>query len=169
MIHLGGRLSWVLVLFIPVVVTSVRKIGREVRTRTRTGQDKLAEIQNILHETVTGNRIVKAFNTELWEILRFKNAAKRLFRANLRSVRIQSISSPLMDIGGRHRHGAASLDRPQRDQERRDDHRRFRRIHHSAVQALRSAAQVRLFLQQLSAGDGRFGFDLRVLSTRKTT
>jgi subfamily B ATP-binding cassette protein MsbA len=99
-IHLGGKLSWVLVLFIPVVITSVRKIGREVRTRTRTGQDKLAEVQNILHETMTGNRIVKAFNTELWEILRFKNAAKRLFRANLRSVRVQSISSPLMDTVG---------------------------------------------------------------------
>src|SRR5215472_16758255 len=81
----GGHLSWALVLFVPVVITSSRKIGKEVRTRTRTGQDKLAEIQNILHETVTGHRIVKAFNTELWEILRFKNAAKRLFRANLRS------------------------------------------------------------------------------------
>ncbi len=78
MIRLGGHLSWALLLFIPVVVTSARKIGREVRTRTRTGQDKLAEIQNILHETVTGNRIVKAFNTELWEILRFKKAATPL-------------------------------------------------------------------------------------------
>jgi subfamily B ATP-binding cassette protein MsbA len=96
-INLGGRLSWALVLFVPVVITSSRKIGREVRTRTRTGQDKLAEIQNILHETVTGNRIVKAFNTELWEVLRFKKASGRLFRANLRNVRIQSISSPLMD------------------------------------------------------------------------
>jgi ATP-binding cassette, subfamily B, bacterial MsbA len=99
-IRLGGYLSWALLLFIPVVVTSSRKIGKEVRTRTRSGQDKLAEIQNILHETVTGNRIVKAFNTELWEILRFKKAARRLFRANLRSVRIQSISSPLMDSIG---------------------------------------------------------------------
>ncbi len=99
-IALGGRLSWALLLFVPVVITSARRIGRSVRTRTRTGQDKLAEIQNILHETVTGNRIVKAFNTELWEILRFKKAAKRLFRANLRSVRIQSISSPLMDTIG---------------------------------------------------------------------
>jgi subfamily B ATP-binding cassette protein MsbA len=99
-IRLGGHLSWALVLFIPVVITSARKIGREVRTRTRSGQDKLAEIQNILHETVTGNRIVKAFNTEIWEILRFKRAARRLFRANLRNVRIQSISSPLMDTIG---------------------------------------------------------------------
>ena len=99
-IYLGGNLSWALLLFIPVVVISARKIGREVRTRTRSGQDKLAEIQNILHETVTGNRIVKAFNNELWEVLRFKKAASRLFRANLRSVRIQSISSPLMDTIG---------------------------------------------------------------------
>ncbi len=99
-IRLGGNLSWALVLFIPVVITSARRIGREVRTRTRTGQDKLAEIQNILHETVTGNRIVKAFNTEMWEVLRFKSAAKRLFRANIRNVRIQSISSPLMDSIG---------------------------------------------------------------------
>jgi subfamily B ATP-binding cassette protein MsbA len=99
-IRLGGHLSWALLLFVPVVITSARKIGREVRTRTRSGQDKLAEIQNILHETVTGNRIVKAFSTELWEVLRFQKAAKRLFRANLRSVRIQSISSPLMDTVG---------------------------------------------------------------------
>jgi len=99
-IWLGGRLSWALLLFVPVVITSSLRIGRSVRTRTRSGQDKLAEIQNILHETVTGNRIVKAFNTEIWEILRFKKAAGRLFRANLRSVRIQSISSPLMDTIG---------------------------------------------------------------------
>lgn len=99
-IRLGGNLSWALLLFIPAVVTSSRKIGREVRTRTRTGQDKLAEIQNILHETITGHRIVKSFNTELWEFRRFKNAARRLFKANLRSVRIQSISSPLMDAIG---------------------------------------------------------------------
>jgi ATP-binding cassette, subfamily B, bacterial MsbA len=97
-ILVGGRLSWALLIFIPVVITSARRIGRTVRTRTRSGQDRVAEIQNILHETITGNRIVKAFSTEIWEILRFKKAARRLFRANLRSVRIQSISSPLMDV-----------------------------------------------------------------------
>ena len=96
----GGKLAWILLIFLPVVVGSERKIGRQVRQTTRRGQDKLAEIQNILHETVTGNRIVKAFNMELWETLRFKKAARRLFRANLRSVRAQAISSPLMDSIG---------------------------------------------------------------------
>ena len=71
-----------------------------MRQTTRRGQDKLAEIQNILHETITGNGIVKAFNMERWEMVRFKRAANRLFRANLRSVRAQAISSPLMDTIG---------------------------------------------------------------------
>ena len=97
---LGGNLAWVLLLFVPVIIYSSRKIGSRVRTTTRQGQDKLAEIQNILHETITGNRIVKAFNSEKWEISRFRGAARRLFRANLRSVAATAISSPLMDIVG---------------------------------------------------------------------
>ena len=96
----GGKLAWVLLVFVPIVITSARKIGREVRQTTRRGQDKLAEIQNILHETIIGNGIVKAFNMEWWEMKRFKQAARRLFRANLRSVRAQAISSPLMDSIG---------------------------------------------------------------------
>jgi len=97
---LGGKLAWVLLLFVPVILFSSRKIGRQVRSTTRGGQDKLAEIQNILHETITGNRIVKAFGMENWEVERFRAAARRLFRANLRLVAAFAISSPLMDILG---------------------------------------------------------------------
>lgn len=96
-IVLGHKLAWVLVLFIPLVIISAGRIGLRVRSTTRTGQDKLADIQNILHETITGNRIVKAFSMERWESGRFRAAAKRLFRANLKSVAVQAVSSPLMD------------------------------------------------------------------------
>jgi ATP-binding cassette, subfamily B, bacterial MsbA len=99
-VALGGKLAWVLLLFVPVVISSARRIGRRVRHTTRTGQDKLAEIQNILHETITGNGIVKAFGMEMWEMNRFRRAAKRLFAANLKSVSVQAISSPLMDAIG---------------------------------------------------------------------
>lgn len=99
-IILGGQLAWVLVLFVPVIIFSAVRIGRRVRSTTRTGQDQLADVQNILHETITGNRIVKAFGMESWEVARFRKAAQRLFRANLRSVAAAAISSPLMDILG---------------------------------------------------------------------
>ncbi len=99
-IVLGRQLAWVLVVFIPIIIFSAVRIGRRVRSTTRTGQDQLADVQNILHETITGNRIVKAFGMESWEVARFRKAAQRLFRANLRSVAAAAISSPLMDIFG---------------------------------------------------------------------
>ncbi len=99
-VALGRELAWVLLLFIPAIIYSAVRIGRRVRTTTRKGQDQLADVQNILHETITGNRIVKAFGMESWEVNRFRQAAQRLFRANLRSVAAAAVSSPLMDIFG---------------------------------------------------------------------
>jgi ATP-binding cassette, subfamily B, bacterial MsbA len=96
----GRELAWVLVLFVPFIVYSAIRIGRRVRSTTRLGQDHLADVQNILHETITGNRIVKAFGMESWEVARFRKAAQRLFHANLRSVAAAALSSPLMDIFG---------------------------------------------------------------------
>ncbi|HEX6880544.1 MAG TPA: ABC transporter ATP-binding protein, partial [Terriglobales bacterium] len=97
-VFLGKKLAWVLLIFIPVIIFSMGKIGRQVRRTTRKGQDKLAEIQNILQETISGNRIVKAFGMERWEVVRFRGAAKRLFSANIRSVAMAAISSPLMEM-----------------------------------------------------------------------
>jgi subfamily B ATP-binding cassette protein MsbA len=97
---LGRKLAWFLLLFVPFIIFSAVRIGRRVRRTTRKGQDKLADIQNLLHETITGNRIVKAFSMESWEIARFRHAAQRLFRANLRSVAASAVSSPLMDVFG---------------------------------------------------------------------
>jgi subfamily B ATP-binding cassette protein MsbA len=99
-IVIGKQLAWLLLLFVPFIIYSASRIGRRVRHTTRRGQDHLADIQNILHESITGNRIVKAFSMEAWEFARFRRAAQRLFRANLRSVAAAAISSPLMDIFG---------------------------------------------------------------------
>jgi subfamily B ATP-binding cassette protein MsbA len=99
-VALGGKLAWVLVVFVPFILYSARRIGLRVRRTTRHGQDQLADVQNILQETITGNRIVKAFSMESWEIVRFRNAARRLFKANMRSVAAAAVSSPLMDLFG---------------------------------------------------------------------
>src|SRR5580704_13731688 len=96
----GGKMAWILLLFVPVIISSARRIGGSVRRRTRRGQDKLAEIQTIVVETITGNSIVKAFGMELWEMKRFRSAADRLLTANMKSVRVQSVSSPLVDALG---------------------------------------------------------------------
>jgi subfamily B ATP-binding cassette protein MsbA len=99
-VALGHNLAWVLVVFIPFIIYSARRIGIRVRRTTRHGQDQLADVQNILQETITGNRVVKAFSMEAWETARFRNAARSLFKANMRSVAAAAVSSPLMDLFG---------------------------------------------------------------------
>jgi len=99
-ISLGRHLTWVLLIFVPFVVASARRVGDRVRKTTRKGQDKLAEINNLLHETITGIRIVKAFCMEAWEMGRFREAARRLFRANLKSAAAFALNSPIMDAFG---------------------------------------------------------------------
>ena len=71
---LGGKLAWVLLLFAPFIIFSAGQHRAPGAPDHAQGQDKLADIQNILHETISGNRIVKAFSMESWEIARFRQS-----------------------------------------------------------------------------------------------
>jgi subfamily B ATP-binding cassette protein MsbA len=87
-------------LLVAVVLFASIRIGRRVRKTSRTTQDNVADISQILQETISGNRIVKAFGMEPFEVKRFREAAHRLFLINLRYVRAQALSSPLMELLG---------------------------------------------------------------------
>jgi subfamily B ATP-binding cassette protein MsbA len=83
---------------LPLVLWPVAKLGRRIRHSVESSQSKLGELNQILQETVGGNRIVKAFGMEDFEIGKFHAAAKRLLRETMRWVRAQVVTSPLMDL-----------------------------------------------------------------------
>ena len=94
------KLALISLVLVPVVVIPSSKIGRYIRRSSRFSQDKMAEINNILQETFSGIRIVKAFGMELFEVAKFRAATRRLLKLNLRWVRAHALSSPLMEILG---------------------------------------------------------------------
>src|SRR5207249_10527219 len=55
---------------------------------------------NILYETITGNRIVKAFSMEQAETSKFRKLTQRIFALNLRQKMTHTLSSPLMEAVG---------------------------------------------------------------------
>jgi subfamily B ATP-binding cassette protein MsbA len=85
-------------ILLPLVVWPIGKLGRRIRHSVESSQNKLGELNQILQETVAGNRVVKAFGMEDFEISKFHAAAKRLLRETMRWVRTQVVSSPLMDL-----------------------------------------------------------------------
>jgi len=96
------RIDWAMALgsavFLPLVIWPVAKLGRRIRHSVQGSQKRLGELSQILQETVSGNRVVKAFGMEEFEIRKFRAAAQRLLRETMRWVRAQVASSPLMDL-----------------------------------------------------------------------
>ena len=88
------------VILLPLVVWPVRTLGKRIRRSTEKIQAGMAELSQILQETVSGNRVVKAFGMEDFEIGKFREAARRLLRENMRWIRAAVATSPLMDLLG---------------------------------------------------------------------
>jgi subfamily B ATP-binding cassette protein MsbA len=103
-LYLVFAIDWSLALIsfllAPLVIYSSRLLGRKIHKSSRSSQDKMEEITNILQETVTGHRIVKAFGMENFELGKFRQATRRLAKINLSWVRMQSMASPLMELLG---------------------------------------------------------------------
>ena len=98
LLKIDWRMALGSMFFLPMVVWPVGKLGRRIRRSVANSQDRLGELSQILQETVSGNRVVKAFGMEEFEIGKFRVAAQRLLRETLRWVRAYALSSPLMDL-----------------------------------------------------------------------
>ncbi|MGD1211575.1 MAG: ABC transporter ATP-binding protein [Candidatus Acidiferrales bacterium] len=85
---------------IPLVVWPTGKLGRRIRRSSEKSRARLADLSQILQETISGNRVVKAFGMEGFEIRKFREAGRNLLRENMRWIRAFAATSPLMDLLG---------------------------------------------------------------------
>jgi subfamily B ATP-binding cassette protein MsbA len=100
MLYIDWKMSLAVGVVLPLVVLPVGKFGRKIRHSAETSQSRLGELSQILQETVTGNRVVKAFGMEDFEIRKFREASRRLLRESMRWVRAAVATAPLMDLLG---------------------------------------------------------------------
>ena len=94
------RLAIVALVVFPVAVYPIVKFGKKLRSYSVRSQTAMGDISTILLETISGNRIVKAFNMEDYERKRFARENRKLFGISMKSVRVRAISHPLMEFLG---------------------------------------------------------------------
>jgi subfamily B ATP-binding cassette protein MsbA len=97
---MNWKMALASVVLLPLVVLPVGKFGRKIRRSAENSQTRLADLSQILQETTTGNRVVKAFGMEDFEIRKFRDTARQLLRDNMRWVRAAVITPPIMDLLG---------------------------------------------------------------------
>ncbi len=95
-------ISWQLTLFslvvLPFSLIVISYIGLILRKQSGLLQQKMADITNNLHETITGVKIVKAFGMEEYENKKFFSETEKFFKLVLRITRIRNISSPVTEF-----------------------------------------------------------------------
>jgi len=106
-IALGGVVfyqNWQMALgcffLLPWVAIPMSKFGKKSKRYSRRIQERMASISTFLDETITGIQTVKAFCMEGYGKERFAREIDRLFRINIKDLKVVALSSPVMQLFG---------------------------------------------------------------------
>ncbi len=97
---MNWRLAMISFIVMPIAAYPIIKFGRLFRRLSTSTQEEVANISNILHETITGHRIVKAFTKEQYESKRFLKQVQNLFALTIKDAKYRCIQHPLMELIG---------------------------------------------------------------------
>jgi len=97
---ISWKLSLISIIVIPLAGIAILWIGRSIRRKTERTQEKIARIMDLLSETLSSIRIVKAFVMESIEIRRFFRETNKYFKLLLRRARLQFLANPTTEMIG---------------------------------------------------------------------
>ena len=97
---ISWKLAIISIIILPLAGSSIITIGRSIRRKSRRTQSKIADIMQILTETLSSIRIVKAFVNEKEEVKKFTSESQNYFKLLLKRARLDLISAPVTESFG---------------------------------------------------------------------
>jgi subfamily B ATP-binding cassette protein MsbA len=97
---ISWRLTLLALVVIPVSGLLIQRIGQSLKRKSRRVQERIAEMTSTLQESLSGIKVIKAFTMEEFAAGKFSGRVGEHFRAVLRQVRMNRLSSPLSETIG---------------------------------------------------------------------
>jgi len=94
------KLAIIAAFVFPLTIYPIAKFGEKLRKVATGTQVTLGSLSNLLQETISGIRIVKAFGMERHEGKRFGRENEELFHLFMKSASIRAVSGPFMEFLG---------------------------------------------------------------------
>lgn len=94
------RLAFVAILMIPFISLPIVLVGKKLRKLSKSSQEKMADINSLLYETISGVRIVRAFGAEGYEVDKFRNQNQDYYKLNMKSIRRTLALGPSTEFFG---------------------------------------------------------------------
>jgi subfamily B ATP-binding cassette protein MsbA len=100
MIYMNYQLTLFLFFFLPVSGLIIGRISKSLRKSSNIAQEQLGSMMGVIDETLVGMRVLKAFNAETNQHLRFMKLNNTLFRTRNRIAARRELASPLSETMG---------------------------------------------------------------------
>ncbi|MFC1709000.1 ABC transporter ATP-binding protein [Candidatus Omnitrophota bacterium] len=94
------KLALTIFLLVPIISIPIARIGRKIRKLSKQSQEKMADINSLLIETINGVRIVRAFSMEDYEMEKFKAQNQGFFKVMMKSIKRMALLAPITEFFG---------------------------------------------------------------------
>ena len=98
MVYLNGMLSLIILLTVPLIALLVYKISSRFRTISKTIQNSMGDVGHISNEIIEGQREVKTFGSQQYEMQRFDKVNQQNRRQRMKMITTDAISQPLIQL-----------------------------------------------------------------------
>jgi subfamily B ATP-binding cassette protein MsbA len=100
MLIMSPQLTLFVMIMLPVSGLIIGQIGKSLKRTSVKGQRKMGEILSIIEETISGLRIIKAFNAIGYSQQKFEETNSNYYRLMNRLYRKRDLASPLSEFLG---------------------------------------------------------------------
>jgi subfamily B ATP-binding cassette protein MsbA len=98
--HTNTGLALLTLTLLPFLMRTVTRLGKKIRASSRYGLEKIARVTDALQQTLTGMRVVKAFQMEDRERREFASANAEFYKQMIRIIGTRAASSAVIDSTG---------------------------------------------------------------------
>jgi len=100
MVVISPQLTLFLLILLPISGLIIGRIGKSLKKPSGEAQEQLGNVLGVIDETLVGMRVVKAFNAEKHQQLRFTQINNLIFRLKNKIAMRRDLSSPLSETMG---------------------------------------------------------------------
>ncbi len=98
MISMSPQLTMFVLIILPITGLIIGQIGKSLRRQSKTGMSMFAGLLSTIEESVSGLRIIKAFNAIEYSDEKFKSSNNSYSKLLIRIYRRRDLSSPLSEF-----------------------------------------------------------------------
>ena len=98
MFYLDWKLTFITLITVPLVGQAMKIFGRKLKKSGTVIQERLADINSLLQESIAAVRVVKSFVRERYEIERFRRQNELNFQAEMKNVQLSSLLTPTVEF-----------------------------------------------------------------------